>query len=151
MDCRSALLSSSTLQRQRIRSTESPSWPLENVPAHLALFVFTSGCDAASSGGHSHGHNHGHGDDEEEEEDYPVSYEYYIKIVPTTFEYQDGSLEHSYQFVANSNEIAGQYRLPGICRLDYLAYVCGQPFISDTICHLSRCDSSTSARPFLTF
>jgi len=64
-----------------------------------------------ANSGHDHGHGH---DDEEEDEDYPLSYEYYIKIVPTTFEYQDGSFEHSYQFVANSNEIMGHYRLPAI-------------------------------------
>lgn len=46
-----------------------------------------------------------------------MSYEYYIKIVPTTFEYISGEVENSYQFVANSNAISGHYRLPGMCLL----------------------------------
>lgn len=44
----------------------------------------------------------------------PVSFEYYIKVVPTTFEFIDGTIEHSYQFDANSNEVIGHYRLPAL-------------------------------------
>lgn len=40
-----------------------------------------------------------------------VSYEYFIKIVPTLIEAADGVVHQSYQFVANSNEIVGRYRL----------------------------------------
>jgi len=43
-----------------------------------------------------------------------LSYEYYIKIVPTLYQKNNGELIESYQFVANSNELAGKYRLPAI-------------------------------------
>jgi hypothetical protein len=43
-----------------------------------------------------------------------VSYEYYIKIVPTLYERINREIIESYQFVANSNELAGKYRLPAI-------------------------------------
>jgi len=43
-----------------------------------------------------------------------VSYEYYIKIVPTMFERINGDLFESFQFVANSNEVGGRYRLPAV-------------------------------------
>jgi len=43
-----------------------------------------------------------------------VSYEYYIKIVPTIFQRLSGEQYESYQFVANSNEVGGRYRLPAI-------------------------------------
>jgi len=40
------------------------------------------------------------------------SYEYYIKIVPTIYEREDGKKFRSYQFVADSNEVMGRYQLP---------------------------------------
>jgi len=43
-----------------------------------------------------------------------VSYEYYIKIVPTLYQKSNGEVIDSYQFVANSNELAGRYHLPAI-------------------------------------
>jgi len=43
-----------------------------------------------------------------------LSYEYYIKIVPTVYEKSSTELIEAYQFVANSNELAGKYRLPAI-------------------------------------
>jgi len=43
-----------------------------------------------------------------------VSYEYYIKIVPTLYERINREIIESYQFVANSNELVGKYRLPAI-------------------------------------
>lgn len=42
------------------------------------------------------------------------SYEYYIKIVPSSYQTLDGNVHDSYQFVANSNEVKGRYRLPAI-------------------------------------
>ena len=42
------------------------------------------------------------------------SYEYYIKVVPTQLQKLNGKIYDSYQFVANSNEVVGRYRLPAI-------------------------------------
>eukprot|EP00457_Paulinella_chromatophora_P008074 gb/GEZN01008101.1/.p1 GENE.gb/GEZN01008101.1/~~gb/GEZN01008101.1/.p1 ORF type:complete len:331 (-),score=47.64 gb/GEZN01008101.1/:447-1439(-) len=42
------------------------------------------------------------------------SFEYYLKVVPTTFRKLDGTEVLSYQFVANSNDIAGRYRIPAL-------------------------------------
>jgi len=43
-----------------------------------------------------------------------ISYEYYVKIVPTLYERVSGEIIEAYQFTANSNELAGKYRLPAI-------------------------------------
>lgn len=42
-----------------------------------------------------------------------LSYEYFIKIVPSTYE-NNGITHDSYQFVANSHQMVGRYRLPAI-------------------------------------
>lgn len=47
-----------------------------------------------------------------EKDPHPLSYEYYIKVVPTSFVDLSGVERKSYQFVANSNSVAGHYRLP---------------------------------------
>lgn len=43
-----------------------------------------------------------------------ISYEYYIKIVPTQYAPLSGEVYDSFQFVVNSNEIVGRYRLPAV-------------------------------------
>jgi len=43
-----------------------------------------------------------------------VSYEYYIKIVPTKYEKLDGSVVDSYQYVSNHNDVVGRYRVPAV-------------------------------------
>lgn len=42
------------------------------------------------------------------------SYEYYIKIVPSRFAQLNGEVHDAFQFVANSNEVTGRYRLPAM-------------------------------------
>ena len=43
------------------------------------------------------------------------SYEYFIQVIPTLFtDPADGREKHGYQFVANSNEILGRFRMPSI-------------------------------------
>lgn len=44
----------------------------------------------------------------------PISYEYYIKIVPTSYQKRSGQVTHNYQFVSNSNQLAGRYRVPAV-------------------------------------
>lgn len=59
-----------------------------------------------SGGGGQDGHS-AHGG-------HPVSYEYYLRVVATKFVDLAGAVVPSYQFVANSNEVIGHYRLPAI-------------------------------------
>jgi hypothetical protein len=49
-----------------------------------------------------------------EGDDVGLSYEYFLTIVPTQFLKLNGEFYNSYQFVANSNEITGRYRVPAI-------------------------------------
>jgi len=42
------------------------------------------------------------------------SYEYYVKIVPMTYQKLDGNILDSFQYVANSNDILGRYAIPAI-------------------------------------
>eukprot|EP00808_Paulinella_micropora_P030488 g10501.t1 len=42
------------------------------------------------------------------------SFEYYLKVVPTTFRKLSGEDVPSYQFVAASNDVAGRYRIPAL-------------------------------------
>jgi hypothetical protein len=42
------------------------------------------------------------------------SYEYYIEIVPTEYKTVRNRIHSAYQFVANSNEVAGRYRIPAV-------------------------------------
>jgi len=49
-----------------------------------------------------------------EGDDVGLSYEYFLTIVPTQFLKLNGEFYNSFQFVANSNEITGRYRVPAI-------------------------------------
>jgi len=42
------------------------------------------------------------------------SYEYYINIVPTQLEKLSGKVYNSFQYVANSNDVIGRYRIPAV-------------------------------------
>jgi len=42
------------------------------------------------------------------------SYEYYINIVPTQLEKLSGKVFNSFQYVANSNDVVGRYRIPAV-------------------------------------
>jgi hypothetical protein len=42
------------------------------------------------------------------------SYEYFINIVPTQYHKLNGQISHLFQYVANSNEVVGRYKIPAV-------------------------------------
>jgi hypothetical protein len=43
-----------------------------------------------------------------------ISYEYFLTVVPTNYLKSNGLMVESYQFTANSNEVANRYRIPAV-------------------------------------